>query len=114
MMVRNLSAGLGPDVTPIDISYDTPVCEDDSQIGAHKTILDLHLQFLLLFGEQLKGGRTATGLGPNVTSIAAPFHELGPSVTLTCSLQFFMVINSLSSLAAILGPVLLCDCIFIT
>ena len=58
----------------------------------------------------MKGGRTATGLGPNVTSIAAPFHELGPSVTLTCSLQFFMVINSLSSLTAILGPVLLSDC----
>ena len=53
MMVRNLAAGLGPDVTPIAISNDTHVCEDDSQTGAHKTILDLHLQFLLLLGEQL-------------------------------------------------------------
>ena len=67
MMVRNLAAGLGPNVTPIAISYDTLVCEDDSQTGAHKTILDLHLQFLLLLGEQLKGGGAATGLGPNVT-----------------------------------------------
>ena len=56
MMVRNLAAGLGPNVTPIAISYDTLVCEDDSQTGAHKTILDLHLQFLLLLEEQLKGG----------------------------------------------------------
>ena len=69
-----LANGLGPNVTPIAISFVTHVCEDDSQTGAHKTILDLHLQFLLLLGEQLKGGRTASGLGPNVTSIAAPFH----------------------------------------
>ena len=54
MMVRNLAAGLGPNVTPIAISYDTLVCEDDSQTGAHKTILDL--QLLLMLGEQLKGG----------------------------------------------------------
>ena len=53
-MVRNLAAGLGPHVTPIAISYDTLVCEDDSQTGAHKTILDL--QLLLMLGEQLKVG----------------------------------------------------------
>ena len=65
MMVRNLAAGMGPNVTPIAISYVTYVCEDDSQTGAHKTILDI--QLLIMLGEQLKGGGTATGLGPNVT-----------------------------------------------
>ena len=41
----------------------------------------LDCQLFLMLGELLKDGvGTATGLGPNVTSIAGPFCELGPSV----------------------------------
>ena len=76
MMVRNLSSGLGPDVTPLATFHDTPVCEDGEQTGAHKVILNF--RFFLMLGELLKGGGggTATGLGPSVKH-----PELPPSVS---------------------------------